>query len=75
MGTESFLLLLLAIVYGYHAAVLLFGSLHCCSLVLGAAVGVLRGLRGARQLLRVAVRPSRARARARMSPQRWGFTL
>lgn len=35
MGTESFLLILAAVVYGYTATVLLFGTMHCLSLVLG----------------------------------------
>ena len=35
MGTESFLLLLAAIAYGYNATMLLFGTLHCCGIVCG----------------------------------------
>lgn len=35
MGTESFLITFLAVVYGYHALVLLFGTGHCLSILLG----------------------------------------
>lgn len=35
MGTESFLITFLAVVYGYHALVLLFGTSHCLSILLG----------------------------------------
>lgn len=35
MGAESFLILLAAIVYGYHATLLLFGSLHCLAITCG----------------------------------------
>lgn len=34
-GAESYLLLFLAVVYGYHSLMLLFGTSHCCSILLG----------------------------------------
>jgi hypothetical protein len=34
MGTESFLLIFLAVVYGYHSLVLVFGTSHCLSIIL-----------------------------------------
>eukprot|EP00877_Chromochloris_zofingiensis_P003793 jgi/Chrzof1/13414/Cz07g32050.t1 len=33
-GAESYLLLFLAVVYGYHSLMLLFGTSHCCSILL-----------------------------------------
>lgn len=35
MGTESFLITFLAVVYGYHAVLLIFGTMHCLSILLG----------------------------------------
>lgn len=35
MGTESLLLIFLAVIYGYHAMVLLFGTSHCLGIALG----------------------------------------
>eukprot|EP00775_Hariotina_reticulata_P004399 gene4399-4652_t len=34
MGTESFLLIFLAVVYGYHSLLLVFGTSHCLSIIL-----------------------------------------
>lgn len=36
MGAENFVLLFLAVVYGYHCVLLLFGTSHCLSILLGA---------------------------------------
>jgi hypothetical protein len=36
MGTESFLLIVAAVVYGYNATMLLFGTFHCLSIICGA---------------------------------------
>jgi len=35
MGTESFLLIVAAVAYGYTATMLLFGTFHCLSIVCG----------------------------------------
>eukprot|EP00878_Enallax_costatus_P024924 GHUV01026629.1.p1 GENE.GHUV01026629.1~~GHUV01026629.1.p1 ORF type:complete len:266 (+),score=40.75 GHUV01026629.1:503-1300(+) len=34
MGTESFIITFLAVVYGYHGVLLLFGTMHCLSILL-----------------------------------------
>lgn len=35
MGAESLLLIIAAVVYGYTATMLLFGTLHCLAIVCG----------------------------------------
>lgn len=35
MGAESFLLLVAAVVYGYTATMLLFGTVHCFAVICG----------------------------------------
>lgn len=34
-NAESYILLVLAVVYGYHAVMLLFGTAHCLAVVCG----------------------------------------
>jgi hypothetical protein len=36
MGAENFLLIVAAVVYGYNATMLLFGTFHCLSIICGA---------------------------------------
>lgn len=38
MGTQGVLVIFLAVVYGYHSLVLLFGTSHCLSIVLGEVI-------------------------------------
>lgn len=43
---EAWVILLLAVLGGYHVVVLLFGTMHCCSVVLSEWLGKEGGMLG-----------------------------